>query len=416
MSYHCRQLLLPICLCLVTLGHLHTADDAQLTAAADHAVNSFVFIGGGSGAIIDPTGIMLTNHHVAGDRHEWVVRHGERLYRATALGHDPIGDLTALQIHGDGPFPYLEIGDSEALVVGQTVIAVGNPFATATGFNDPTVTAGIISALNRFQGTYSDAIQHDAPINPGNSGGPLVDGDGRLIGINGRISTRTGARANTGIGQAIPADQIRRFLPLLVSADGGLVRHGLLRGAIGNNDEDDNLRNGAEIQSVVAGSAAADAGLQAGDRIVNIDGKEVMSLTRMLGIIGTYPAEADITMVAIRNDERVTLTATLTPNDPPDWGARLSRQGPRHIVLTNVRDNSPAAAAGILDGDRLLSIDGAAVGNGQALRTWLSSHQPQAGETLELELERIQDDDSFTNMTVNITLGSRLESAIPQNR
>ena len=121
-------------------------------------------------------------------------------------------------------------------------------------------------------GSYSAAIVTDTPVNPGNSGGPLLTEDGKLAGINGQIRSRTGARANTGIGLAIPANQIARFLPQMESANGENVLHGFLPGLKIDDKEADGLFNGAEISEVVAGTNADEAGLQAGDRIVAADG------------------------------------------------------------------------------------------------------------------------------------------------
>ena len=164
------------CCASLALSAGEAADEIVLRQLAERLARAYVFIGGGSGVLISADGLMLTNHHVAGASRRWQVRVGTQLYQADVLGSDPRGDIMLLQLRAARDLPFIAFADSDALVVGQRVIALGNPFGTAEATGEPTVTTGIISALHRFQGSYSDAIQTDAPINPGNSGGPLQIG------------------------------------------------------------------------------------------------------------------------------------------------------------------------------------------------------------------------------------------------
>lgn len=318
---------------------------------------AYVFIGGGSGVLISPDGLMLTNHHVAGSSKRWRVRVGEKAYTAVALGNDPRGDITLLQIQDAKGLPYVEFADSDNLIVGQQVIAVGNPFMTAELLGEPTVTQGIVSALHRFQSGYSDAIQTDAPINPGNSGGPLLTLEGKLAGINGQIATRFGARANTGIGMAIPAKQIQRFMAILKAANGGTVYHGYIRGLIGEGEETDGVQNGAELKEIRAGSYAEKLGMKKGDRITSFDGYKVLNFSRLLGIMGTYPAEAEVKIVLDRSGTAQTITAKLEKFNP----AKLEldpQRGPMNgtMIVGNVK--GAAAKAGIKSGDQIVEFNG----------------------------------------------------------
>src|SRR5690606_783173 len=168
----------------------------------------------GSGFIVSAEGHIVTNHHVIKDADEIVVRmHDERQFDAELVGHDSKTDLALLKVKTDQPLPYLEMGDSDALRVGDWVIAIGNPFGLGG-----TVTAGIISARQRDinSGPYDDFIQTDASINRGNSGGPLVGQDGKVVGIATAIFSPSGG--SVGIGFAVPAslatpiiDQLREF-------------------------------------------------------------------------------------------------------------------------------------------------------------------------------------------------------------
>jgi S1-C subfamily serine protease len=269
--------------------------------------------GSGSGILISKDGLVLTNHHVAGEAERiTVVTAGNRRRPAKVVGTDPEGDLALLRIDGGGPWPQVEMGDSDSLRVGQWVFAMGNPRGASTLDGEAIVTWGAITALHCLGGGmaggqlfYGDAIQTDAELNPGNSGGPLFDLDGRLIGINGRIATRNrvgGAAVNANVGFAIPVNQVRRFLPLLEK--GEKIRHGFL--GVRTEEAD----RGVRILFVAPGSAAAAAGIEPGDHVVALDGVAVATPVRLTNLVNAYPAGEKIALRVRRNGaERIVVTA-----------------------------------------------------------------------------------------------------------
>ncbi len=222
-------------------------------------------------------------------------------YEAVVLGVDPGSDLAVLRLVGKTPdqrWPWRPLGDSNALLVGQTVFAMGNPFLLATDFT-PTVTFGIVSGTHRYQEgqgnrmlVYPDCIQVDAPINPGNSGGPLFNDAGEVVGINGRISLGDRGRVNVGVGFAIASNQVRNFLPELIA--GRHAEHGTLDmsawfmpAKTGSEN-----RHGVFVQQLFKDSVAALAGIQLGDEIVRFDGEGVRSANQLASRIGVLPAGA----------------------------------------------------------------------------------------------------------------------------
>ncbi len=252
--------------------------EAELREVVRKAAPATVTVAeGGSGVIISPDGLVLTNFHVAG---QWpacdVGLPGNRKLLATRLGVDQQGDLCLLKLEappGEPPFPYAEFGDSDALRTGHCVIAMGNGFMTAQTTYEPSVSFGIVSGLRRFNALgggfiYGNCIQHDAAINPGNSGGPLFDIEGRLVGINGKIEIRRG-RVHSGIGYAIPVNGIRACLEVM--KQGKPVVHGWS----GIDAKDTPDRKGVRIAQVAPGSPADAAGLKPGDVIVKLADRPV---------------------------------------------------------------------------------------------------------------------------------------------
>lgn len=286
---------------------------ADLVALCAKVKPAYVFISGGSGVVIQPDGIMLTNSHVIGKDKEFDVRLGNgRHFRAKVLGRDVLGDLAALQLElkpGE-QVPYLELGDSETLQIGEAALAVGNPFALGIVDQSPTFTLGVISAVRQLGGRYPECIVCDAEVNPGNSGGPLVNMAGQVVGITGQISTRWGLRSNTGLGYAISARQIRMWLPKLLEAKGGEVAHGRLDGLDFETASPDSPRS-VTVKAVKEGSPAATAGFQAGDVIVRWDGIPVPNAYRLLSIVGMYPNDYEITIAVKRGDQEVPLKVKL---------------------------------------------------------------------------------------------------------
>ena len=365
-------------------------EQRYLVEAVSNAVRAFAFVGGGSGVVISPDGLLLSNHHVTESSKRCQVRIGGRFYSATVIGNDPRGDISLLQIHQATNLPWVAFADTDHLTVGQPVLAVGNAFATAEMFGDPTVTVGIISALHVFVGGYSDAIQTDAPVNPGNSGGPLLTMDGKLAGINGQIETRFNQRANTGIGLAIPANQIARFLPALRAANGGNVNHGFIRGLTGNLKEEDQHQNGAEIKAVRPGSTAEKAGLKAGDRIVMLNQYRLLNYSRFLGFLGTYPAKAEVSLVYQRGAETKTARVTLDTFAPGSLGVKFqaARSLAQPAVVERVYPGLAGERAGLKAGDTIIKYDGKPVASLMELTFHIAEADHQVDDVVKVVVER----------------------------
>jgi S1-C subfamily serine protease len=306
--------------------------EKELKATVGKVRPAFCFVASGSGVLISKDGWILTNHHVAGPtgkRHR-VYLTGGKSYNAKVIGHDPLGDISLLKIDKKvDNLPYLELGDSDDLRVGQSVIAMGNPFLTGSGSGaqavpgyqigggnwEPTITLGIVSALHRYQDWYMDAIQTDAQINPGNSGGPLITLDGKIVGINGRIAMRYFNRVNTGVGYAIPSTQIRRYMEAFKK--GGRVYHGMIDGATVVECGVDDYVNSGEygdgvlIVGVSEPSPAHKAGFREGDIITRIDKYTIFNLNRYHGVVGTFPAGEMVVATVKRGGTTEKLTVVL---------------------------------------------------------------------------------------------------------
>ena len=323
---------------------------------------AFVFIGGGSGVVIRPDGLMLTNDHVIEGKRSHAVRLGDgRTLRAKLLGTDPYGDLAVLKLElPEGTtVPHLELGDSESLAVGDDTLAVGNPFGLGVLDQSPTFTAGIVSALHHTQGTYTECIVTDTEVNPGNSGGPLIDMSGKVVGINGQISTRFGLRSNTGLGFAISARQIALWLPKLEAAGGGEVKHGRIAGLEFGGDDEASPES-VVVSDVAEGSPAATAGFRVGDAIVRLDGAAVPNALRLAGLVGIYPEGHACAAVVRRDGGEETLTVPLVAPKRCQIGMRVERARGDDLAMrvAAVEEGSPAAAAGLQAGDEIVAIDG----------------------------------------------------------
>lgn len=296
-----------------------TAAEIKLEELCAKVKPAFVFIGGGSGVVIEPGGVMLTNHHVIEKGTDFDVRLGDgRHFKAKLLGRDIIGDLAALQLtrKNEEPLPFLDLADSDALQVGDAALAVGNPFGLGLIDQHPTYTVGIVSAVRQLQGRYTECILTDAEVNPGNSGGPLVNMAGQVVGINGQISTRWGLRSNTGLGFAISAKQIRMWLPLLKGANGGAVAHGRPMGLDFNRVAAD-LPDSLLVKAVGKGTAAETAGFQVNDRLLKWDGQAVPNGIRLISLAGMYPEGYDVPVEVRRGDADVKLSIRLVNPDRP---------------------------------------------------------------------------------------------------
>ncbi len=257
--------------------------------------------GGGSGVLVSRDGFALTNFHVvaAADSFMKCGLNDGRLYDAVLVGVDPTGDVALIKLLGRDDFPTAQWGDSDTVRVGDWVFALGNPFLLATDFQ-PTVTYGMVSGVHRYQypaGTlleYTDCIQVDAPINPGNSGGPLFDYSGKLIGINGRISTDKRGRVNSGVGYAISINQIKNFWDHLRS--GRIVDHASL-GAVVQTQEDGSV----VVSGILETSDVYRRGLRLGDEIVSFGGRPIGSANEFKNVLGIFPAGWRVPLVFRRD-------------------------------------------------------------------------------------------------------------------
>jgi len=271
------------------------------------------FGGGGSGVIVDgELGYIITNAHVIdrADEIKVFTKDGEE-YDAEILGSDKGTDIALLKISSDEMMPEIQLGDSDTVRVGNSVVAIGAPFGLSQ-----TVTSGIISALGRPQMTadgFGEMIQTDAAINPGNSGGALIDLDGKLIGVPSSIFTRGGG--NIGIGFAIPVSTIKNITSQII--DFGSVKRGLLGVIISDLSEDVSeqlgldIDQGALIQEVSPDSAAEKAGLEPGDVIINVDDKEIENVNDLRNAIGLKRSGERVKVVIIRNNREMTKNAKL---------------------------------------------------------------------------------------------------------
>jgi S1-C subfamily serine protease len=345
----------------------------------------------GSGFVVDPVGDILTNHHVIDGADAIFVRFSEekREYRAELVGTDPNTDLALLRIDPAGrPLPVLEFGDSDMVEVGSWAVAIGNPF----GNLESTLTVGVVSAKGRgdlkiggLTPRYQDFIQTDASINFGNSGGPLVDVQGRLIGVNTAINQR-----GQGIGFAVPSN-------LVMNIYSQLREHGrVIRGYLGIMTEDvvqvvgeetpGEPAGGVRVLSVVEGSPAAAGQLQAGDLVLEYGGQLVESRRQLQFLIAGSPPGQEVEIVIFREGARKGIQVrpvewiqeepTATTKESSHWlgmevasiegqGSRVTRlkealgiTATTGVMVVAVSEGSPAAEAGIRPGDVLVSIAG----------------------------------------------------------
>jgi serine protease Do len=352
----------------------------------------------GSGFVIDPSGYIVTNNHVISGAEEITVRlHDDTELKAKLIGTDEKTDLALLKVETPKPIASLNWGDSDALRIGDWVLAIGNPFGLGG-----TVTAGIVSARNRVldQGAYDDYIQTDASINRGNSGGPLFNMSGDVIGVNTLIYSNSNG-GSVGIGFAIPSGiaknviaQIREF---------GKPRRGWLGVRIQNVDTEpaEGLKlqqaKGALVANVTPGSPAEKAGLKQRDVILKFDGKDVDAMRTLPRMVAETPINKKVDVVIIRDGKQMTVQVVLgelteaaeqaalpegsgqaTP--PPAKEGKIASLGlslseisdalrqkfsltadAKGVVVTKVEDNSAAAEKGLHEGDVIVEVDQQAV-------------------------------------------------------
>jgi len=340
----------------------------------------------GSGVIIDDEGYILTNEHVVGEADKLVVTLPDgREFKAEVKGTDPTSDLAVIKINAKH-LPVAELGDSDAVRVGQWAIALGNPFGFAVGSSEPTVTVGVISAMNRSiqagrDRTYTNLIQTDAAINPGNSGGPLVDLSGKIIAINVAIFSTSGGYQ--GIGFAVPSNTARAIIGDLIKGKK------ILYGWLGVNVQDIGEalaqyfglpdRQGVVVARVVPDGPAAKAGVKDGDVVRSYQGQAVRNVRELLAVVARTKVGTKVTLELVREKKPVTVTIVVSerPGDlaglaaraPKTWrglevselteelAQRFHAAERRGVVVTNVEPGSPADDAGLRVGDLINEIN-----------------------------------------------------------
>ncbi len=268
----------------------------------------------GSGVIVTKDGYVLTNSHVVDGADEIKVsmaKAGEKEYTAKLIGKDTSTDIAVLKIEDGNSLPFAKLADSDKVEVGDVVLAIGNPFGLGQ-----TVTSGIVSAMGRSNmgiEDYEDFIQTDAAINPGNSGGALIDAQGRLIGINTAILSRTGG--NQGIGFAIPINLVHNMMDQLIQ--NGHVTRGYLGVQIQSLTPELAKQfnvpssNGALVGDVTADSAAAAAGVKSGDVIIKLDGKPVQDSGKLRWLVAQKAPNSKVELTVIRQGKEKSITVTL---------------------------------------------------------------------------------------------------------
>ena len=353
------------------------------------APNNQKVISLGSGFIIDPSGYIVTNNHVVGDAEKVTVTFADdSQHTAKIIGKDVKSDLALLKIDAPKPLPFVKFGDSDQAKVGDWVIAVGNPFGLGG-----TVTKGIVSARGRpiADSSYVDFLQIDASINRGNSGGPTFNMAGEVIGINTAIFSPNGG--SVGIGFAIPSNSAKSVIEALKTS--GHVDRGWLGVQIqevtpeiaSSLGMDQNHPIGALVSSVSEDSPAAKAGVKVGDVIEKFAGKTVEKMRDLPRVVAETPIGSKVDIGVFRKGEHTTLPVTVEklddskvaavdpqtgeerPGKAPSLGLTLSNLNPEirkrlaipkdvnGVLVSRVKDGSPAADKGIEAGDVIVQVD-----------------------------------------------------------
>jgi len=351
----------------------------------------------GSGFIISNDGFILTNNHVVAGADDIKVKLSDgREFKAVVKGTDEKLDLAVLKIEAKGALPLAELGDSDAIQVGEWVMAIGNPF----GLNQ-TVTAGIVSAMGRVigSGPYDDFIQTDASINMGNSGGPLFNADGKVIGINTAI-----IQGGQGIGFAIPINMAKSVLPQL--EEKGKVTRGWL--GVGIQPVTAELaqsfgvegEKGALVADVTKDSPADKAGLKSGDIILEFDGKQIQEMNNLPRLVAATPVGKKVKLKILRNGKPETVSVTIeqlkdgeeiaqTPAVQDRLGmtvkelnaelaAQIGIKETKGVVVTAVSPGGLAEDAGIAAGDVIKEINGTKISTAAEFTKAVSAHKKGA--------------------------------------
>lgn len=343
----------------------------------------------GSGVIISNDGYIITNNHVIEDVDSISVSlvDDDKEYKAKVIGTDPKTDLAVIKIEAKN-LNAISFANSDLLMEGDMVFAIGNPFGVGSS-----VTSGIISALNKNNiglNQYENFIQTDASINPGNSGGALVDSRGALVGINSAIVSRGGG--NNGIGFAIPSNMAKDIAKRLITS--GKIERGFLGVSITNlgNESKQAYTNkeGALITDVEKGSAADNAGLKRGDLVLKVNDKNIKNANDLKNYIGSLEPNKQITLIYERDGVSKSVSFTLKADNAVlsedglidglglknlDKNARTNASG---VLVTSVKENSKAQKAGFLVNDIIIAVEQTEVKNLQELSTALKQNRSKS--------------------------------------
>lgn len=361
----------------------------------------------GSGFIIDKEGFVVTNNHVIEDADQIKVKlKDEREFDATIIGHDPNTDIALLKIDSGQDLPTVELGDSDALKVGQWVVAIGSPFGL-----EHTVTAGIVSAKGRVigSGPYDDFIQTDASINPGNSGGPLLNLNGEVVGINTAI-----VASGQGIGFAIPVNLAKGIIVALKTE--GEVTRGWLGVAIQDlsremaeyYEVEDN--KGVFVMDVFKGDPADKAGIKPKDIILEVNGQKIKTSRQLTGMIAGIAVGETVKIKILRDGKEKIVKVKIVKRDEAklasrrqpreqaeEFGIRVSNLTPEMaqrlniaetsgVVVTEIESGSKGAEADIRVGDIIKEINRRPIETVSDYQEILS--QVDSGESVNLFIRR----------------------------
>jgi serine protease Do len=367
----------------------------------------------GSGFVVDPSGVILTNEHVVRGAEEVEIKLQDgRKFTSRDIKHDGKTDLAVVRVDTKEPLPSLKLGDSDQMEVGDRVLAIGAPLGL-TG----SVTSGIVSAKGRdiHMNMYEDFIQTDAAINPGNSGGPLVNLAGEVVGINSAIKSGTGGFQ--GIGLAISSNLVKAVKDQLLN--GGTVHRGFLGVQAGPLEPEVAARlgvtgkSGVVIAKVTAGSPAARCGLQDGDVLTEIAGQLVKDPRHLQQIVAGLPIGKKTDLAVFRDGARMVLSLTIE-EQPESFGTASESSAPGHtalgklgmsvsnltaekakelgfadategVVVTDVEPDGVAGSAGLRSGVVILKADGNRVKSVAELQKALDAGSLEKGLMLQVK-------------------------------
>lgn len=332
----------------------------------------------GSGFIISKDGLLVSNHHVVENAEKIIIlfKDSDKEYEAEVIGSDPDTDIALLKIKGGGNFPAVTLGDSDAINIGDIAVAIGNPFGLSSTF-----TTGVISATGRtgIGSEYSQFLQTDVAINPGNSGGPLLNLDGQVVGVNSMIYSRSGG--SIGIGFAIPINLVKNIVEQLRSR--GEVTRGWLGVSVKELtvEEAEALdlpqKTGLYLPEITQGSPADEAGVEAGDVVLAVNGRKVRDASDLIREVGNSSPGTSIKLKIWRKEKVIEIKATVTDQSSHMGASALSekylgvkvseytdaearRMGYREakgLLIREVERNSALGRRGVREGDIIVLVN-----------------------------------------------------------